>query len=86
MKENEKELTNIEQEEKMEETNEDSCGCCCKSEESEDISVKEVAYHADDKVDALIQLLIKKKLFTEHEFEEEYNALFEDDGEEEELK
>jgi hypothetical protein len=72
-------IENMEQDEEMEETKEDSCSCC----ESEDISIKEVAYHADDKVDALIQLLIKKKLFTEHEFEEEYNALFEDDGKEE---
>jgi hypothetical protein len=66
-----------EQEDEME-TTEDSCGCCC---ESDDISVKELAYHADDKIDALIQLLIKKNVITEHEFEEEYNSLFEEDEE-----
>jgi hypothetical protein len=79
MNNHEKDKEDIEQE-KIEETNEDSCGCCC---ESEDISLKEVAYHADDKVDALIQLLIKKNIFTEHEFEEEYNALFEEEDKEE---
>lgn len=86
MNKHEKDSEDIKQEE-TEETTEDSCSCGCEScdcgSESEDISIKEVAYHADDKVDALIQLLIKKKLFTEHEFEEEYNALFEDEGEEE---
>ena len=66
--------------------NEDSCcedTCCCEDEcGSEGISVKEVAYHADDKIDALIQLLIKKKLIKDSEFEEEYNSLFEEEKEE----
>lgn len=69
-------------ENEKEESNGCSCNCC----ESEDISLKEVAYHADDKIDALIQLLLKKRLITENEFEEEYNSLFENDGEDVELK
>jgi hypothetical protein len=82
MNEHEKELKDIEQNDEMKEINEASCGCCCGSDESEDISLKELAHHADDKIDALIQLLIKKKLFTENEFEEEYASLFEEDGKE----
>lgn len=58
----------------MEETH--CCSCECGSE---DISTKEIAYHADDKIDALIHLLIKKNIISESEFEEEYNALFEEE-------
>jgi hypothetical protein len=79
MNKHEKEMDDVEQTENTEESEESTCSCC----EKEDISIKEVAYHADDKIDALIQLLIKKKLFTEHEFEEEYNALFEEDEDKE---
>jgi hypothetical protein len=69
-------------EENIDET-EESCQCSCDCcSDSEDISIKEVAYHADDKVDALIQLLLKKKIINEHEFEEEYNSLFEEDEKE----
>jgi hypothetical protein len=66
----------------------ESVDSCCEKESyckddccSEDISVKEIAYHADDKVDALIQLLIKKGVIKDSEFEEEYNSLFEEEEE-----
>jgi hypothetical protein len=78
-----KELKNVDVD--MEDENEDSCcegDSCCKDECCEEgISVKEVAYHADDKVDALIQLLIKKGVIKDSEFEEEYNSLFEEEEE-----
>jgi hypothetical protein len=64
-----------------EENEQSECSCDCGEDcdcKSEDISVKEIAYHADDKIDALIHLLIKKNLISESEFEEEYNALFEE--------
>jgi hypothetical protein len=70
------EMENDNQNEETSSEHEHEHNCCC---ENGDISLKEIAYHADDKVDALIQLLMKKKLFTEHEFEEEYNSLFEED-------
>jgi hypothetical protein len=71
------ELEELENNNQNEETSaEHEHNCCC---ENGDISVKDIAYHADDKIDALIQLLIKKNLFTEHEFEEQYNSLFEED-------
>ena len=46
--------------------------------ENSDMTTEEVAQYADDKVDALIQLLIKKKVITEQELEKEYNSLFEE--------
>jgi len=46
--------------------------------ENSDMTTEEVAQYADDKVDALIQLLIKKKVITEQELETEYNSLFEE--------
>lgn len=74
----------VKEEEKFSEDEQCSCDCEeCNCNDDESISIKDVAYHADDKIDALIHLLIKKKIFSESEFEEEYNALFEDDGEEE---
>lgn len=85
MNDNVKELKDIEQNNEMK-TSEDSCGCCCDSDDSNEVSVTELAHHADDKIDALIKLLIKKNLFTENEFEEEYASLFEEDGEEDEQK
>ena len=39
--------------------------CCNKKDcECEDLSPEEIGFHAHDKVDALIGLLIKKKLIT----------------------
>ena len=43
----------------------------------DEMSTEEVAEHANDKVDALIELLIKKKVITEEEFEKEFEGLFE---------
>jgi len=43
-----------------------------------EMSTDEIAQHADDKIDALIALLVKKKLITEQELEKEYEGLFEE--------
>ena len=45
---------------------------------SEELTTEELAQHADDKVDALINLLIKKKIITEEEFEKSFDELFEE--------
>lgn len=47
------------------------------NENSDEMSIEEMAAHANDKVDALIELLVKKKLITEKEFEKEFDSLFE---------
>jgi len=47
-------------------------------ENEEDLSTEELAQYADDKIDALIKLLIKKKVITEQDMETEYNSLFEE--------
>ena len=47
------------------------------SDENSKMSTEEVAEHANDKVDALIELLVKKKVITEEEFEKEFDGLFE---------
>lgn len=43
-----------------------------------ELSTEELAQHADDKIDALVNLLIKKKLITEEEFEKSFDELFEE--------
>lgn len=53
----------------------DDCGC-------EDMSAEDVANYADDKVDALIDLLIKKGVITEEEFKDQYEALFDEEDSE----
>ncbi|PIN68667.1 hypothetical protein COV93_08580 [Candidatus Woesearchaeota archaeon CG11_big_fil_rev_8_21_14_0_20_43_8] len=56
---------------------EKECGChCC---DDEPMSTEDIANHADDKVDALIQLLLKKKVITEDEYDKEFKSLFEDE-------
>lgn len=56
---------------------EDECGCDeCGDDDFYD--------DADAKVDALINLLIKKKIITEDEINKEYDALFEDEEEKKE--
>jgi len=45
--------------------------------EDEDLDVQETAEYADDKVDALINLLVKKGIITEAEFDAEYDELYE---------
>jgi hypothetical protein len=79
---NKHEHKNVESESENEHS---KCSCECGDEcnGSEDISLKDIAYHADDKVDALIHLLIKKNIISESEFEEEYNNLFEEGDDEE---
>jgi hypothetical protein len=54
---------------------------CCKKEECEceELSAEEVGFQAHDKIDALINLLVKKKLITEDELEKAYDELFEED-------
>jgi len=38
----------------------------------------EIAQNADDKIEALLNLLVKKKIITEEEFEKAYGELFEE--------
>lgn len=62
-----------------EECEDPNCHCHQYYEDDDsDIDVADLAGHADDKVDALIELLIKKGVFTEEEFTKEYDDLFED--------
>lgn len=49
------------------------------NEEHDEMSIEDLAYHADDKIDALINLLIKKNIITEKELEDEFNSLFEEE-------
>ena len=50
-------------------------------EEDETMSTEDMAEQADNKVDALVNLLVKKGLITEEEFEKAFDDLFEDDDE-----
>ena len=69
---------------------EHGCGCCgeheseketeAANEDEEELSVEERAEDADNKVDALIDLLIKKGVITEDEFDKAYDDLFEDEN------
>ncbi len=59
----------------------EECECCKeegKEEETccEDMPVEEVAHSANNKVDALIELLIKKDLIKEEDLEKEFEELF----------
>ena len=51
-------------------------------ESTEEMSVEDLANHADDKVDALVQLLIKKGVISEEEYDKEFSSLFEEEGKE----
>lgn len=54
------------------------------SDTAEDISEDDkesLIEHADDKIDALINLLVKKGIITEQEFDASYEDLFEDEDE-----
>lgn len=53
-------------------------GCECEEEQP---STEEIATFADDKIDALIGLLVKKGVITEEEMAESYKGLFEEDEE-----
>jgi len=45
---------------------------------NEDLDTEEIAVAAYNKIDALLDLLIKKKIITEEEFEEAEEALWEE--------
>ena len=47
-------------------------------EEDEEMNPDEMADHANDKIDALVSLLIKKGVISGDEFDHEYEELFED--------
>lgn len=49
----------------------DDCGC--------ESSFEDLAAVADDKIDALIMLLVKKGVITEKEFDDSYDDLFEEE-------
>ncbi|MFH1439958.1 MAG: hypothetical protein ABIG89_05295 [Candidatus Woesearchaeota archaeon] len=55
----------------------EECGKPIEDCECEPEDVEELAEYADDKVDALINLLIKKGVFTADEFQKEFDDLFE---------
>ncbi len=55
------------------------CKECGKEECECEMSTEELADHADNKVDALIQLLIKKGVFTEEEYTKQFENLFKDE-------
>lgn len=61
-------------EEKCEVCNQEECEC--------KMTPEEIADHADDKVDALIALLIKKGVISEKEYDQEFESLFEKEEEE----
>lgn len=52
-------------------------------DEEQTADIEDIANTADDKIDALVNLLVKKKLITEEEFQEAYDELFDDDEDEE---
>lgn len=62
--------------------NED-CHCGHNHGHEDEISMEDLVYHTDAKIDALIGLLVKKKVFSEEEYETEYRSLFKDEEEEE---
>lgn len=51
--------------------------------ETDDMNVEDLANHADDKIDALLQLLIKKGIITEEEYDKEFDDLYDEEIEEE---
>lgn len=68
----------------MEENEMCKCSPECHCEDGECVCGEEdVASEADDKVDALINLLVKKGIVTMDEIQTEYDALYPDDEEEE---
>ncbi len=47
--------------------------------QEEELNVEDIAEDADDKVEALINLLVKKGVITEEEFQKEYSELYEEE-------
>lgn len=63
--------------------NEEETEKCCSHEgcgSHEEMSVEDIANSADDKVDALIDLLVKKDIITEPEFSEALEDLYEEES------
>lgn len=56
------------------------CGCGKESGGEEEMDVKDSANLANDKIDALIALLLKKNIIAEKEYDQEYDNLFEGSG------
>ena len=64
---------------------EEKCPECGKYPcECEEMNVEELANYADDKIDVLIDLLIKKGVITEDEYAKAYDELFDENDEEKE--
>ncbi len=61
---------------------ENKCGC---NDEgcSEEMSMEDVVFHADAKVDALINLLIEKKIINDEEFIKSFELMYKEDGDSE---
>ncbi|MDI3473742.1 MAG: hypothetical protein PWR30_65 [Candidatus Woesearchaeota archaeon] len=53
-------------------------------EEEEDINADDLLYEAHLKIDALLELLFKKKIITEDEYDEVYEKLLNEDIQEQE--
>ncbi|PIY60596.1 hypothetical protein COY95_00970 [Candidatus Woesearchaeota archaeon CG_4_10_14_0_8_um_filter_47_5] len=49
-------------------------------QDEEEMDSEDLVHYTDDKVDALISLLIKKGVISEQEFDAAYEELFEEDG------
>lgn len=47
--------------------------------QEEEVKIEDVAEDADDKVEALINLLVKKGVITEEEFQKEYDDLYKEE-------
>jgi len=47
------------------------------------MSTEDLADHANDKVDVLINLLIKKQIISEEEYDAAYSSFFQDDSQSE---
>ena len=63
------------------------CSCDCAGKEDEMVmTTEDIANHADDKIDALLQLLIEKKVISEDEYDKAFKSLFVDEEEKEEKK
>ena len=51
-------------------------------ESEEELTTEEMVLYVDDKLEALLNLLVKKGVITEDEYDKEYEALFDEDDEE----
>ncbi len=51
--------------------------------QEQEMSTEDLADHANDKVDVLINLLIKKQIISEEEYDAAYSSFFQDDSQSE---